>query len=823
MLTPLLVGLALGSAAGLAFEIALTRVFAITQFYHFAFLTVSVALLGFGASGSALSAYPQLGRGGARRWARLAALQGLTTVAAYAVVNHLPFDSFAIAWDRWQLLYLTVYYLVLAVPFFFGGAVVGAMLQDAGRSYGIASNHVYGASLAGSGLGCLMAVAVLESLGGESSILVAAAMAFLGAALLRPSPRLQPATLTNVVVALVCVAAAIAVPGPLEMKLSPYKDLSGALRHPSASIVATSWDGGTRIDHVSSEGIRSLPGLSLAYTGAPPPQDGVAFDGDDLSPIPLVRPEDAGFAAYMMSAAPYVLRPGATALVLEPRGGLDTLVALASGAQSVTAVEPHGDAIDAVRRRGGNVYEDERVRVVEAEGRTFVEGTDERFGVVGLALTTPYRPVASGAYSLGEDYRMTTEAFVAYLDVLQPGGILTAVRWVQTPPSEETRLVATAAAAVRRLGGDPIHSIVALRSYRNVVVLVQPDGFSANDLDVLRGFAERLRFDFIAAPDVTESEVNRFNTLPNERYSSLAAEILSDDPGRAFAGYEFAIAPVTDDRPFFGHFFTWRQAGDVLDALGRTWQPFGGAGYFVLMALLVLAVLAAAALILAPLAMHRRSQTRVGARLRWWTVGYFGLLGLAFLFVEIPLVQRYILLIGRPATAFAVVLFSLLVASGIGSLLSPRIPWRAGGLALTVLALASPAALTWLTPPILRLPGGWRVVVGIVLLAPLGLLMGIMFPRGVAHLETRAPHLVAWAWGINGTVSVIAAVGAALLALSFGFTTVIVIGAACYGLATLLGRSNQPSSARVNGTNATSPRLSPASSPASSTVNRHSV
>ncbi len=812
----------MGSAAGLAFEIALTRVFAVTQFYHFAFLTVSVALLGFGASGSALAADPQRGRGGAQRWATLATMQGVTTVAAYALVNHLPFDSFAIAWDRRQLFYLTVYYLVLAVPFFFGGAVVGAMLQDAGRFSGVASNRVYGASLAGAGFGCLMAVVVLESLGGESTILAAAALALLGAALLRPAPRLRPATVAPVLAAMVCGAAAVAVPGPLQMQLSPYKDLSGALRHPSASIVATSWDGGTRIDHVASEGIRSLPGLSLAYTGPPPPQDGISFDGDDLSAVPLVKADDAEFADSMMMAAPYLLRPGATTLVLEPRGGLDVLVALASGAERVTAVEPYGDAIAAVRRRSGNLYDDGRVEVVEAEGRTFVERTEQRFAVVSLALTTPYRPVASGAYSLGEDYRMTAEAFAAYLDVLAPKGILATMRWAQTPPSEETRLVATAAAAVRMHGGDPMQSIVALRSYRNAVVLVQPDGFSNGDLEALHDFAERQRLDVIAAPDVTADEVNRFNTVPDERYSSLAAQILTDDPSGVYAAYEFAIAPVTDDRPFFGHYFTWAQAGDVLDALGHTWQPFGGAGYFVLVALLVLAVLAAAALILAPLALHRR-EARAGAPIRWWTVAYFGLLGLAFLFVEIPLLQRYILLIGRPATAFAVVLFSLLVASGIGSLLSTRIPWRLAGSALTVLALAAPVAVTWLTPAILQLSDGWRIAVGIVLLAPLGLLMGTMFPRGVAHLETQAPHLVAWAWGINGTLSVIAAVGAALLALSFGFTAVIVIGATCYGLATVLGRSSQPSSARVNGTNETSPRLSPDSSPVSSTVNRHSV
>ena len=147
--TVVLGGVAATSASGLMFEIALTRVFAITQFYHFAFLTVSMALLGFGASGSALTAFPVLGRGGPRRWTWLAGLQGVATLAAYAVSNVLPFDSFAIAWDRAQLGYLAVYYVTLAVPFFFGGLVIAVLLTGRDQPEPVPSHLVYGASLAG--------------------------------------------------------------------------------------------------------------------------------------------------------------------------------------------------------------------------------------------------------------------------------------------------------------------------------------------------------------------------------------------------------------------------------------------------------------------------------------------------------------------------------------------------------------------------------------------------------------------------------------------------------------------------------------------------
>jgi hypothetical protein len=163
-------------------------------------------------------------------------------------------------------------------------------------------------------------------------------------------------------------------------------------------------------------------------------------------------------------------------------------------------------------------------------------------------------------------------------------------------------------------------------------------------------------------------------------------------------------------------------------------------------------------------------------------VAYFGLLGIGFLFVEIPLIQRYILLLGRPTTALAVVLFGLLAASGLGSLASRRVPWRRGAAALVVLAAAQPWLLGGLTGLVLGWPLWLRVAAGTLAVAPLGFLMGTMFPRGIRRLEVEAPGLVPWAWAINGTLSVVSAVTAALLALSGGFTLVLAAGAACYAL-----------------------------------------
>ncbi len=853
-------GIACSSAAVLTFEIALTRIFAVAQFYHFAFMTVSLALLGFGASGSALTAFPALGRGGPRRWALLAFCQSIGTLAAYALTNALPFDSFSIAWDTRQVVYLTVNYLALAVPFFFGGAVVGSSLSSSLSL--IPSHRVYAANLVGSSAGCLLALGGLAWFSGVGVIATAALTAMLAALCFEWAAERRSITFGSVQIGSIGLIATwmLHPPDALGLRLSPYKDLSAALRYPGAQVISTHWNASSRVDHVQSAGIRSLPGLSFTFRGDPPPQDGLTFDGDDLSPIPRIDPQRAAFVPYLLISLPFELRPDADALILEPRGGLDVFVALASDARSVVAVEPNELAVEAARRATHSVYADPRTQVMLDEPRAYVERSADQFDVIDLALTAPYRPVTSGAYSLAEDYRLTAEAFDRYLSRLKPDGLLAVMRWLQTPSSEEMRMIALAAAAVRRAGGDPVESIAALRGYSTALVLVKRSALTPGELASIRAFAESRRFDLIAAPGLRPEEANRYNVLPDDSYYRIAASLLNaSDPSAVYESYTFDIAPPTDDHPFFSHFFKWSQAPEVWATLGKTWQPFGGAGYFVLVALLALSSLAAIALILAPLgvphpstpspevklltsgegethssllmtAVAERSSgdplkgagrpgsilskaegvrskrpdhklapglkhTRLGPRA--WTLGYFGLLGLGFLFVEIPLVQQYILLVGRPTTSLAVVLFTLLIASGLGSLSSRRVPWRAGAIALTVAIALYPTLIRALTGAILLAPIEVRMIGGGLVLAPLGFLMGTMFPKGITYLEGRAPEQVPWAWGINGAASVISAVASALLALTFGFSAVIACGAVCYGACSLL----------VRGTKLTAPRL----------------
>jgi hypothetical protein len=289
-----------------------------------------------------------------------------------------------------------------------------------------------------------------------------------------------------------------------------------------------------------------------------------------------------------------------------------------------------------------------------------------------------------------------------------------------------------------------------------------------------------------------------------EHYEAVRDLLLafSEGKSRFYARYPFAIVPPTDDRPFFFHFFRWGQTPRVLAALGRTWQPFGGSGYLVLIAMLALVLVLSAVLILLPLAFRKRGVTgQYARRLRLRVVAYFGLLGLAFLFIELPIIQRWILLFGQPIYAFTAAVLTVLLFSGLGSALvrSPRVHARIVFPLLVVLACAVALAGPYLDGALLGWPAGWRIAVAVAGLAPMAFVMGMPFPMGLAWLERASPPLVPWAWAVNGCASVVASVLAAILALSAGFTVVLLVGAGSYAAAGVVlwqGLGEAPSNSR---------------------------
>jgi hypothetical protein len=796
---PIWLSLFLLSAAALAFEINLTRLFSVAQFYHFAFMIVSIALLGYGASGTALAIFPKLQRGeSAQSLGWLSLCTGLSILFAYLLTNWLPFDSYTLVIDSRQVFILAFHYIALALPFFFSGMALGILLSK----YPGQAGTTYAVNLFGSAFGCVLALLMPAYLGGVGMVTLSAMLAAVAAVC---ATQLKPIKMTVslgaialLIFTIVDLSLRLATQSGLsafDLHISPYKSLSYALQYPGSRLTTSRWNAFSRLDVVESLGIHSIPGLSYRYLEPLPHLDGLFVDGDDLNPV-IQSSTDPAFTAYLPSDVAYQLHPGGSSLILEPRGGLDILTAFAQGTGRVTAVESNPLLVSAAP-----AYADQRLFLHQVSERSFLQQSHEQFDVILLSLISSFHPIQSGAYSLAEDYRYTLESFTEMLAHLSPGGVLVATRWLQDPPSEDLRLFALAVEAVEASGGNPAQQIVAFRGYNTATLLVKNGLFTLEELSIIRQFTAQRAFDLTYAPGIGEGETNQFNILPASIYYQTYLDLLESDDRQAFYdSYPYDVHPPTDDHPFFGHYFKWSQSPQILAEFGKAWLPFGGGGYFVILALLLLAILLAGFLILLPVGvwkLGRRDSHRDTSPFKLSYLAYFGLLGFAFLFVEIPLIQRFILYLGNPAYALTAVLFSLLFFSGMGSRYSRHISLPLSLAIIVLLILCLPLLLPRLFEWTLGLPLAARLGFTLIALAPLGFLMGVPFPGGIFRLaggqnqtisteRESAPRTdIPWIWAVNGAASVVSPILAALIALTFGFRLVFGLGAVCYALALL--------------------------------------
>lgn len=777
----LYVGIALVSAAILMFELTLTRLFAVSQWYHFAFLSVSVALLGYASSGTLLSLIPP------ERRDRLDVVGlgfPLGILASFLITNYLPFDSYRLALEPIQFVYLILYYLALILPFGFGGWIVSRWLSALPRRGGV----VYAANLIGSALGSLALLGLLPLCGGEGTVALAASVGALGVGLIFQAKKGRGASPTPLAwMALFLCAGGLLLawkqPSWMALRISPYKSLSQTLRAPDTHLTYQAWNVYSRLDVVEGTGIHSAPGLSLNYRGGLPPQHALTVDGGNLSPITRrTAAEDTAFLSHLPSSLPYTIRPRARALIIRPRGGLDVAVALEHDAHKVVVVEDNPLVTHIVGDRYtdfvGGLYDVVTVRT-EA-GRTALGRGEETFDIIHLSLAEGYHPLTSGTYSLTENHLYTVEAFTRALARLDEEGVLVVTRWLQDPPSESVRAGALAVAALERAGiQNPEEHLLAFRSWSTMTILVSPSPFGQQDIAQVIADCERLGYDLVHYSGMDISEANRYNVLPEPLYYKDLQKLLHPQKRAAFfAEHLYDVTPPTDDRPFFGHYFRWRQIPRIVAQLGKTWQPFGGSGFLLILVLLGVAVLASAILVILPLAWHgERVPTGPG---RWRMVLYFAALGLGYLFIELPLMQHFILYLGHATFSFIVVLSALLFFSGIGSSLSHGVSLKVALMILVGLIVVYPFGLRWLFRTTLALPRLARVGIAILSLLPLGVCMGIPFAAGLRRVEQRAPGITPWIWAINGSASVISSVLAAILALSWGYHAVLWAAGLCY-------------------------------------------
>ncbi len=791
------------SAATLAYEVLLIRLFSIIQWHHFAYMMISIALLGFGASGTfiALARRPLVERYPAA-FAASAALFGITAVASFACAERLPFNALEIVWNPRQLGWLAAIYALLILPFFFGATCIGlAFSRHPGQT-----GRVYAFDLVGAGIGALGIVGLLFLVFPSEALRFVAALGFAAAALAAtgmPRHRWFATGILGLAAAVITVwlPQSWTAPGP---HMSEYKGLRMALEVPNARVVEERSSPLGLLTVVESPTIpfRYAPGLSLANSQEPPAQLAVFTDGDSITAITTYGgdPATVAYIDRTTAALPYRILERPRVLILGAGGGEQVLLALRAGAEIVDAVEVNPQMIDLARNRFadfvGGIFSRPNVHLHLAEARAFAATTGERYELIQMPLLDSFGAAAAGVQSMHENYTYTVEAMRDYLAVLRADGIVAITRWLRMPPRDILKLFATATVALEADGvSQPGRHLVLIRSWNTATLLVAKSPFTGEDIAAIRRFAAENFFDISWAPGISASDVNRYNQLDQEYLYAGALALLG--PGRAdfIERYKFDIAPATDNRPYFFDFFRWRALPELV-----TLRTQGGAamldwGYLILVTTLGQAAILSAVLILLPLWLRRRALGRAGHRLRFGL--YFLALGLAFLFIEIAFIQRFVLFLGHPLYAVAVVLAGFLAFAGLGSAVAAR--WMAAvgrgssvrGIALAVVVIAFLAATYLLTLPLiferlLALPDAAKIAITLLLIAPLAVFMGMPFPLGLGFVGAHSDEFIPWAWGINGSASVLSAILAALLAMHVGFTGVVTIAIILYLLAPAL-------------------------------------
>ncbi|MBV9746050.1 MAG: hypothetical protein JO099_20000 [Acidobacteriia bacterium] len=764
---------ALTTMATLLLELSLTRIFSVVLYYHFAFLAISIALFGLGTGGvfSYIAAgwktplYTRLGR--------LSALNSLLVVLALAVI---------LAQKNGDSPSLVLVYFAAALPFFVAGTIVSLVIAETVKQV----NRVYFFDLLGAAGGCLLLIPLLDLLGGLNTVLVAGVLFAVAAAIWHTldgsvAGRAGSVGLALALVAFLTYNTSAHVMG---IRFAKGKDLTNEIYEKwnsfSRVAIAPEADSGRLtifIDADASTGIAN-------------------FDFGHLTSEQRHTLLEEG------PALPYAMRPGAKALIIGPGGGWDVARALATGSSDVTGIEINPIiATTIMRRRFTNLsrglYLRPDVHVFVEDGRSFVRRSPEKFQVIQATLVDTWAATAAGAFALAENNLYTTDAFRDYLQHLTDDGIAVFTRWGFEPPRESLRLVSLAMEALSQLGeNDAWRNVIVGREgsvagwgARDTVVISRKP-LAAGDLERARKMMTAARMEAVYMPDLT---------LRNQFYELLH----SANAEQYERNYTFDITPVSDNRPFFFYsvqprdlWSYWTSASHAsADYKVNRAVPllFALGGISLLATLLVL--------LLPPMVLGTRLPPR--ARVRGFLL-YFLFIGCGYILIEVALIQKFVLLLGHPTYALTVVIFSMLLSSSLGSYWSTRLVRAEEGRLIKVLGCAALVAaleaglLSGLLPAMVWLPLGVKMAATVVLIAPLGFLLGMPFPCGLQRLERWHAPSVQWAWSLNAAASVLGSVGALVCCIYLGLIQTLVAGGLLYVAALAVvtrvrvGESGQP-------------------------------
>jgi len=754
-----LVAIAVLAGSVLAFEVVLLRLFEFSHWHHFAGLTIALALLGFGAAGTTLSLLGRRTANFGNRWLLAAML--LTAIGFWFVVllhTRVALRPLFAAWDMAELGRLLLVDFAAFIPFYTAGLALGQVFSR----WPDAPGRLYAANLAGSGIGTVAGSLMLASMLPETAIVSVAAMLLLLAGAFALAVREFRAAL---------LAGVLIIPGvwliadPPQSIISDFKALPQSLDLPDAEVVARQTGLAGRLTVVRSASQRYAPGLSLNWTGSIPAADAAIVGSDRMIAMSRDFSRKPDFAQASLGGLALSLRPGGVVAALG--SGTWSTPALA-GERHVHWVEPDKRLLELGRARGF------AGRAVVDSPHRYLATTGQSFSVISVDYAY------DGADASSEDYLLTRSGLSSALERLEPDGLMAIPLTADYPPRQGPRLLATLAGSLAETGSErPGDHVAVLRGMRSQLVLASPEPLSNSMLQRIREFAGQWSFDHVWHRGLEERETNRHHMLDEPAFYR-AAQAVFDGTEMPAAARWFETDPASAARPYFWRTLQWSRLPEMFSALGRAAAGHVDWTLLISAVALIVAVLVSAALIVLPLGRMPRLDSLLG---RLQVAGYFGLLGVGFMLVELAILQRSVAFVPLPVLAATVIFAIFMIGAGIGSAKAPtalslQVVLRIFGF-IALFGLVAVTGLWGLMQPLLTLPEAARIVALCALLLPLTWSLGRPFPWGLARLA-GTPQWLPWSWALNGFASVVAASLATLVSVQAGQPVTLATGFACY-------------------------------------------
>ena len=757
-----LIGIALVCFANLLLSILVTRLFSATMFYHFTFMAVGLAMFGIAASGVYVflnkerfqtDLHEHLARNA--RWFAITTMIALVNTIAHPIFGAQGVPE----WSHRVFLQLLVLIVATALPFFFAGVVVSLALTF----YRDHVSRVYFYDLVGAALAALLTGLILRFLGGTSAVILTAVIALSAAALFQRTTGI----------------------GRWVIPIFGVGFLALNLVSPILKLGTMKWE-----EHVLFE---KWTAFSRITVDRGPQGPLINIDAGATTEVVDLRKLTPNMHKGEITALALDTwdQPPDNVLVIGPGGGRDVLFALAAGAKKVTGVEINPVIANDIMRgryaeRNGHLYSDPRVEIVVDEGRSFISRSDAKYDMIQASLVDTWAATAAGAFALTENTLYTIEAFQDYYAHLTDRGVVTMTRFYGGVDGqgvgESQRLIILAAGALETIGVKPAdarkHMYFAATPSRLGTLIVKKTPFTPDDLRRLDSAVQAAGFRTVVSPTTDGSDILE-KYVDRGAWSDLVLAAKDE------------LQPPTDDRPFF-FFFT--KFGDLFEVGGKKiYDP----GLWVLVSLGTVLALGVLFIILPLLIAIIRGQASAPGESKSAqasVLAYFGIVGFAFMAIEIALLQRFTLFLGHPTYSLLVILFVVLLSTAIGSRLSDRFDTKRlgrimlyAGAALAAVSLLYGLLLGDVLRGLIFLPRIARILVTAILVAPCGLMMGVMVPSVVRVLAASKSPLVPWGWGVNGATSVIGTSIATIIAMYVGFTATFIVGAVFYAAAGGLG------------------------------------